>query len=368
VLQKCGWLSSYADSSSGWLSDTVFRAQEVIRNVCKIVPKDSEDKEYIFTHGLKDSQHKDFDGWDDYPYSLLRSIAMLVTEKTLDKFYAVLDAFTQKIVDKNSEYEFGRDRHIESDRLVRYELILATQGENAADSYVNENLKFDKFRELAIQNSLTKSDFALAEKLCLDRVVTHKYHEKPYTSPSKWDYLLYEVYEKKGDIKKQIETSERILFLYDIEYFDVLKKLLSEKGVWGAEYPSLRERLKNDLPYEKYMEILSREGDTVHLFEQVGIHPKFIFLYGKLLSLYYTDEVREICLDEIRRQTAEASTRGQYKKVCGNIKKLAEYSEFDDAYAVIAELKKAYPRRPALLEELDSLVIKLEKAERKKKG
>ena len=30
VLQECGWLSSCADSSSGWLTDTVYRSEETV--------------------------------------------------------------------------------------------------------------------------------------------------------------------------------------------------------------------------------------------------------------------------------------------------------------------------------------------------
>jgi hypothetical protein len=48
VLIKCGWLSSNADSSSGWLTETVDRAQSVICTVCTSVPRGSEDAKYIF--------------------------------------------------------------------------------------------------------------------------------------------------------------------------------------------------------------------------------------------------------------------------------------------------------------------------------
>jgi hypothetical protein len=90
-------LSSYANSSSGWLGETVYSTQELIRNICKSVPRDSDEATYILGHGLKDYAHNDFDGWDDYPYELLRSIAMLADRKTAPKLYAVLDDFSAKL-------------------------------------------------------------------------------------------------------------------------------------------------------------------------------------------------------------------------------------------------------------------------------
>lgn len=367
VLQKCGWLSSYADSSSGWLTDTVYRVQDTIRSICQSVPSDSEDAKYIFQRGLEDSQHKDFDGWDEYPYGLLRSIAVLADEKSVSKLYAVLDEFTAQLSEKNREYRWRLNYHIELDKLARYEAIKAIHGEATADIFINNNLEYDEFRKLAIQNAFEKSDLACAETLCLDRLSRETYREKPYTRPSEWDYLLDEIHERDENVEKQIETAQRILFLFDIKYFDVVKLLLTEKGVWESRYPSLRSGLKRELPHSLYMEILNKEGDVRHLIEEVRIYPHYIFTYGKYLSLHYPDEVRQICLEEIRRQTGEANTRRQYKKVCGNIEKLYEYFNLEDVLAIVMEFKKDYPHRPAFLEELDGLVVNLEKKRMKRK-
>ncbi len=359
VLQKCGWLSSYADSSSGWLTDTVYRTQEVIRYVCKSVPKDSHDAKYIFTHGLKDCQHKDFDGWEQYPYGMLRSIAILTDEDAEQKLYDALNALDSK---------FGKEDYsgwIELGHLVRYEVILATAGEIYVDAFLAGNLNYDAIRKIAIDTAVEHGQYDKAEALCLDRISTHKYHEKPYTRPSEWDYLLYNIYEQAGNEEKQVETAEKLLFLYDVKYFAVLKNLLGDK--WHEKYPQFREALQRELPCELLMQILAEDNDVRHLFEQVRNNTEFIFTYGKQLLSHYADEVRNMCLDEIRRGASRAATRGQYKGVCGKIKKLYELSNLEQALFVIADLKKAYPHRPAFLEELDSLAAKLEKADTKRK-
>jgi hypothetical protein len=178
--------------------------------------------------------------------------------------------------------------------------------------------------------------------------------------------LIYEIYEKSGDTEKQITTAEKILFLLDVDYFDILKKLLSEKGEWEAKYPTLRAALSQELPNNLYMQVLNKENDWQYLMQQIHQYPQYVFEYGKQLSLYYPDEIREIAISEIRSQATEASSRPHYRKVCANIKKLSEYAELDDALAIIAELEADNPRRPAMLDELQTIRTKLTKS--KKKG
>ena len=77
------------------------------------------------------------------------------------------------------------------------------------------------------------------------------------------------------------------------------------------------------------------------------------------MAAEFPEQVYMLCLDEIRKQAAEADNRVKYKKVCGAIKKLYGFGGAADAENVIAELKTQYPRRSAMIEELSGLAIKL---------
>jgi len=163
------------------------------------------------------------------------------------------------------------------------------------------------------------------------------------------------------DAEKKIESAEDLLFRFDIRYYDVLKELLSEKGVWEQEYSGLLTRIGDNLPYHMYMGILSKEKEIHKLLNEVHKYPATVFTYGKHLSAEFPDAVYEICLDEIRKQAVEADNRIKYKKVCGSIKNLFEYGGVVEADNIIVELKEKYPRRPAFLDELNSLTVKLSK-------
>ncbi|HWQ75739.1 MAG TPA: hypothetical protein VN441_10520 [Syntrophomonas sp.] len=172
--------------------------------------------------------------------------------------------------------------------------------------------------------------------------------------------MLFEVYLKIGDKDKQADLAKDLLVnQHDTQYYAVLKQLFSESSVWDAEYPSLLERLGQALPYHLYLDILSKEGETRRLLTVVSVHPSSVFNYGKQLSMEFPKETYVLCIDEIRRQAAEADNRIKYKKVCSVIKKLFEFGGVAETESVITELKEKYSRRPAMLEELNSLAVKL---------
>jgi hypothetical protein len=109
------------------------------------------------------------------------------------------------------------------------------------------------------------------------------------------------------------------------------------------------------------MQILSSEGETHKLLEQTQSHPNMVFDYGKQLSREFPNDVFSICVGEIRKQSDEADNRTKYKKVCGLIKKLYAFGGEKEAADIIAQLKASYPRRPAFLDELDTMLVKLKK-------
>jgi hypothetical protein len=115
------------------------------------------------------------------------------------------------------------------------------------------------------------------------------------------------------------------------------------------------------MPYNIYLEILSKENEVQLLLEKVREYPSSVFTYGKQLAKEYAAETFAICLEMIYKEAAEADNRTKYKKVCGKIKKLFEFGGTEEADIAIAELITKYPRRPAMLEELDSLEVKLAK-------
>lgn len=354
ILVNCAKLAGSADDSAGGITDTRGYVEDVLRKACSGVERGSAEAEFIFLQSLKDSQNRAFDGWDEFAYDLLLSTAGMATAKNVNKLYAVLDEFDAKLSQK--EYSSW---HLESDRLVRFAAITAIDGEQAAEKFVSDNIQYDGIRRIAICKSLDKSDFHRAERLCRDKINST---DRGYHWTREWYDMLFEVYSKSGAKDQQAELAEDLLIgKHDTKYYAILKQLLSEKGIWEMEYPSLLAKLAQNLPYNMYMNILSKEGENQRLLEQLITHPSEVFTYGKQLSADFPSETYALCLDEIRKQAAEADNRIKYKQVCGNIKKLFDYGGNNEVSRIIEELKAKYPRRPAMIDELEGLAVRLAK-------
>jgi hypothetical protein len=268
--------------------------------------------------------------------------------------YGALDNLYVKISKKN--YSSWADEYVV---LIRLAIIKATGTEEDVSEFFKSNMKYDAIRRIAVSDAIAKKDYSHAEKLCLEKLNQNENQDN--YPPSEWWYLLFEIYNKSGDTEKEIQTASSLLFRYDIDYYSVLKELLTKKGVWKNEYPSLLESLEKSLPYYQFMKILSKEGEITRLLEEVQRHPQSVFDYEKQLVERFPAQTYALYLDVIRQQATEANNRIKYKKVCALIKKLFNLGGVSEAINGIAELKVKFLRRPAMLDELDSLTRKLEK-------
>lgn len=354
ILVNLAKLASSADDSAGGITEARNYVMDVLEKACSGVEYGSTEAEYIFLQSLKDSQNKAFDGWDEFAYDLLQSTARLATAKNVGKLYVALDELCAKL----SKMKYA-SWHLECDSLVRLSAITTVDGEQAGNKYMADHLKYDGVRRIAIRKAIDEADYAYAENLCLEKV---RSSECDYHWTREWYDLLFEVHLKTNDKDKQADLARDLLVnKRDSKYYAVLKELLIARGVWKIEYPSLLDSLGQNLPHHMYQAILSKEGETRRLLAVVRIYPSSVFDYGKQLSAEFPDDIYVICSEEIRRQAAEADNRIKYKRVCGLINKLFEFGGVAESGHLITELKEKHPRRPAMLEELDSLGARLAK-------
>lgn len=354
VLVNLAKLAGSADDSAGGITDARGYVDDVLEKVCSGVSYSSTDAEFIFLQSIKDSQNKAFDGWDEFAYDLLRPTARLATPKNVGKLYAALDEFSAKLSKKAYS-----SWYLECDSLVRLQAVTAVDGDAAAERFIVGNLKYDGVRRVAIQRAVGKGDYAAAEMLCIDKINST---DLDYHWTREWYDRLFDIYRKKGDKNKQSDLAEDLLLnKRDTKYYNILKQLLIEQGEWGARYPYLLERLGQSMMYHAYLGILSKENETRRMLAVFQSYPSCVFDYGKQMSAAFPQETFALCLDEIRKQAAEADNRIKYKKVCNLVKKLYEFGGISEAQNIISEMISKYPRRPAMLEELNGLSLKMQK-------
>ncbi len=169
-------------------------------------------------------------------------------------------------------------------------------------------------------------------------------------------HLLFDIYDATGETKKQIDIADKLVFQGQTQYYDKMKALYGEN--WESEYPAIRARYKTS---PVYMYILNAEHDWLLLLNEVTQSPSTVFQYGRALAEYSPEVVFDIYKLEIVRAAAEASDRHGYKKICASIRELNSAGGTQEALKLIDEFAEKYKRRPAMIDELNTLRHKLTK-------
>ena len=127
---------------------------------------------------------------------------------------------------------------------------------------------------------------------------------------------------------------------------------MAEDGRWQDAFPQFLAELKTALPAYQYMEILTQEKQTVLLMEQVRVHRDTVFQYGGILASRYGEEICGMCSAEIRQTAKRINNRRDYRDLCALLCSLVDFGGIAEARTLIGELHEAYPRRPALWDEM----------------
>lgn len=354
ILINCAKLAGLADDSAGGITDTRGWVNEVLEKITSKVEHGSAEAEFIFRQSLKDSRKKTFDEWESFAYDLLLATAKLATSKNVNKLYTVLDELSERLSQKAYA-----SWHMERDCLVRLVAITASAGDEAAEHFIAANLKYDGILRVAILKAIENGKYVNGEKLCLEKISSM---DRDYYWTQEWYELLFDIYSKMDNKEKQADlAADLLIYKHDTQYYDVLKNLFREKGVWEIEYPLLLEQLEQNLPYRLYSHILDEEGEMERLLNLVSVHSSSVFDYVKQLSMKFPKETYGICLAEIRKQADQADNRMKYRHICSNIGSLFSYGGVTETYDIIEELQGKYPRRAAMLDELNQLLARLKK-------
>lgn len=341
-------LASCSDSSSGMLTNTVNFSLIVIEK-CAFMIADSneEEKKQALSIIIRESKKKPFDDWSDWRYELLKKSIMLIDDKSAKSLEKALNEFLKK--EEQKEYN---DTDLMENKLIRYLLHRHIDGKDAVREELYRNIKIDKFCMIAVNDAIDDEDYAEAEKLCAEKAISNAWRYSA-SNPDDWNTKLYGLYELTHEKEKQIAQAKKILSFGDTSYWKKLKSIYTKDGSWTEQYPLLLEELKNNRNHGCYLHILKQEKELELLLNEMNENPKEIFIYGDALVKNYPVEVYNLCAQKIKRECSMAKNRREYKDVCKLISQLKKWGGKVEAKNRIQYLMEKYPRRSALLDELE---------------
>lgn len=337
----------YSDDSNGNIGESIDAAYAMLYTIAQKQISEEIRKliiEYCFTSFDKQI----YSGWH-WHIDVLRLAALLIkTEEEIEYIF--------KQIDKAQRSDYEKDEA----QTIKYELLLKTKDENAAEKYLEQNITNSNLRREAIQKALKKKNYEKAISLAKDGV-SYDLKDKPGLAKEWYDWLL-KIAQAQNDSEKIIEYA-RLLFIDNFrneqDYYQILKMHVKPEK-WNAFVEVVIQDIitKKQWPDTNLIaSIFIKEEWWSRLLELVKKSPDLntVDHYEKYLSKHYTNEIVELYANGIIEYMKNSMGRGHYQNACRYIRKIIKLGAREKANGIISYLKNEYPKRKALIEELSKV-------------
>jgi uncharacterized Zn finger protein len=347
IMEQMTKALQYSDDSNGDIGRSIYDAYEMLYSIAEEQISEEIRKliiEYCFTSFDKQI----YSGWD-WHIGVLRLAALLL--KTEDETERIF-----KQIDKVQRSDYER----EEAQIIKYDILLKTKGVNVAEKYLEQNITNSKLRRKAIQKALKKKNYEKANSLAKDGV-NCDLKDKPGLSKEWYDWLL-KIAQAQNDSEKIIEYA-RLLFIDNFgnqqDYYQILKQQVKPEK-WVAFIEAVIQDIttkKRWLDTDLIASIFIKEQWWDRLFELVKKSSDFNIIkqYEKYLSKDYSNEIVELYASHILKYMKNNMGRAHYQNACRYIRKIIKLGARDRANEIISYLRNEYPKRRALMEELDKV-------------
>ena len=171
---------------------------------------------------------------------------------------------------------------------------------------------------------------------------------------AEYSQQLIQIYEKRNMQNEYVQELQYQVFecmQRDLEYIVKLKKLCSE-----TEWEEQREKLlQGKTSYWIRYEFLVEEELFERLLQEIQKNQSVHVLdqYEKVLKKYLPNEIRDMYVQYVKKESTRTSDRKSYKYLISYLKKITKYPDGKKIARDIAECwKQDYKRRPAMMDEL----------------
>lgn len=347
VMEQMTEALQFADDSNGDVGGSINGGFEILYQLAQISNNEPLRKqiiEYCFTAFDKEI----YEGWD-WHIGILRIAGHLVkTEEETNRVFEQIESA------QRSEYEK------EAAQSIKYEVLLKTKGEAEANQYLEQHIANSNLRREAIQQAITQKDYEKANKLAHDGV-EHDMKDKPGLAKEWYDWLL-KIAQEQGNTEKIIEYARYLLidnFRNEQDYYQVLKECVKPEK-WREFIEKVIEDIstkKRWLDTHLISQIYIKEQWWDRLMEMVKNDPdlRTIEKYEKYISKDYANEIIDMYAAGIMKYMEENVGRKHYQSACRYLRRMIKMGGRDKANNTISILRKKYPQRRALIEELDNV-------------
>jgi len=351
AIEEMSQALEYADDSNGDFSGCADSAVEVLNSIAEnSLPEDIRNE--LLNYCLKSFKSGIFKNYD-WHFSMLSICTLLVkTPEEIKLLHELIDRVNPAGKDWNWDYDRARK--------TKLELIRNTEDEDKVNTYLKQNIDNGDFRKELIEDAIANKDYQKAISIAEEGIV-HDDKNKPGLADDWRNYLL-KVYLIINDSANIIKLA-RHQFIHSRResgnLFAILKKHVT-KDEWPDYLSQLVQSITNRdrrVDYSSIAQIYIWEESWDRLFEVVkkNVSLPWLDTYSQYLSNDYANEISDMYQNALLDYMAKNMGRDHYQTVCRYLRKMIKIGARDKANNVIQQLKTLYPKRKALMEELQKV-------------
>lgn len=352
VLEEMTKALEYADDSNADIGGSIDISYRLLTDIAS-VKINEEIRKRLYDYAIKAYQRKIFSDWDWHLGMLWLASELFNTEEEADMIIVLLEE------PMRSDYEQ------QEAQTLKMEVFKKIKPENEIDEFIEQNLSNYSLRTEAIRKAISKKDYKKAISYANDGIKQDS-KDKPGLVMNWYDWLLKIALEQK-DVDKIIEYA-RLLFVKANKekqpYYDILKKHI-DKNEWKTFVELLVQDFKkrnswhdadmiamiyiNEKYWDRLLKLVQRECSKA--YDSL----EYIKRFEQYLVAEYVDELLDLYEQEIINFLGQKTGRKYYKKACRYLRRMKKLGTVAKVNRLIKKLRRTYPRRPALLDELDNV-------------
>jgi hypothetical protein len=365
--------ATYADDSSGNIGGLLQDIIELIRGIVESTDAAIELKEQVYAFLQVEMNNKIYFDYGDFGYDLFPLIGTLAAQ--LNKQTEYIQLIDKLLALSTREYERYSREFFQKQKITFYE---ASGNIEQAEKLIRENINIVEVRKGLVNKAIAQKDFVTAKKLINDGIKVAESNHHPGTV-AEWEKALLQVAAREKDTPSIRNYSKKLAFdnWFNTEYYNQWKKtftadewpavieahiaettekVIREHGknnnrLWRSSGPPLLKNLASIYIEENYWDrMLALIKKETYLEDVWEYHP--------YLSKPYPAELIEIYIPLFTRAADNANSRSHYAELAAKMKKVIKDipSGKEKITALARNLQLKYPRRPAMVQELNSVL------------
>lgn len=369
VLKEGIEIITYCDDSSGNIGGSIDGTIQLIETIIKDERAAIALKEDIFVFLQNELQNDIYFNYGDFGYdlfTLFRQLAVVVGKA--DIFTAFIDNILLEIGDRRDNY---KRNFFQREKIV---FLRSIGKEKEAKVLILQNLDIVEVRKAEVEKAISNKKFSDAKQLINDGITIAEKQQHPGTI-MEWEKELLRIarLERDGDTIRYYTKKFAFDRWFNKEYYNQWKATFAKSEWKEVIEVVIQEKIKKIVDdkrafiYSFGSPLLSslapiyiEEGYWDRLLELVKNETRLdtILTYHDHLVKIYPSEMLQVYLPALEHKGHSVNDRSGYIDLVSKMRKIIKDipSGKEEVISTAKKLKRTYPRRPAMIEELDKIL------------